>query len=245
MTLSETQEQILSSTMDIIVREGLAKVSMRAVAQEAEVSLGLLSYHFEDKDNLILSAFRRASERLIAVADERMVSAGGDPQAQITMTLRAIMDPEFLGLEQYAIWLTIWAAARTKPEVAKAEREFYDRLASQLFSAIAAACPEISAEQARDRTTDVMAFLNGLWINQARWGDDTALQRGLRRCEAMALGVAHEGDIRGPSPDKRSATLTAKIGDTIAGFWPRSPGVRRRSPRPERTPPPQTCQRSE
>jgi hypothetical protein len=37
------------------------------------------------------------------------------------------------------------------------------------------------------RVTDVIALQNGLWINWNRWADREALERGLGRCEAIAL----------------------------------------------------------
>ena len=83
MSFSETQEQILDAAMDVIVRDGLDSTSMRAVAEEAEVSLGLLSYHFEGKEKLIVAAFQRATERLIQLIDDRMAEAGDDPRDRV------------------------------------------------------------------------------------------------------------------------------------------------------------------
>ncbi len=189
VTFTDTQEQILNAAMDIIVRDGLEETSMRAVAEEADVSLGLLSYHFDDKENLILSAFRRASDRLMEVTEEHIAAAGDDPGERVSAAVRAFIDPEFRDLDHFAIWLAIWAAARTNDEIAETERELHERAVEQLLAAIRAACPEISAEKAQDRTMDVMALQNGLWINYSRWGDEDALERGLARCEAIALGA--------------------------------------------------------
>ena len=80
MHFSETQEQILDAAMDVIVRDGLDSTSMRAVAEEADVSLGLLSYHFEGKEKLVVAAFQRATERLMQLIDDRMAEAGDDPR---------------------------------------------------------------------------------------------------------------------------------------------------------------------
>ena len=83
VAFTETQEQILDAAMQIIVRDGLEETSMRAVAEEAEVSLGLLGYHFEGKENLIVSAFQRAASRLMEITQELLDAAGDDPQARI------------------------------------------------------------------------------------------------------------------------------------------------------------------
>ena len=46
------------------------------------------------------------------------------------------------------------------------------------------------------RATDVAVTQNGLWRNGARYGDEVALERGLLRCEEIALSGG--GDVRTP-----------------------------------------------
>ena len=89
MSFSETQEQILDAAMEVIVRDGLDSTSMRAVAEEAEVSLGLLSYHFDGKENLVVAAFQRAADQLITHTTERIAEAGPDPRERIRAALRS------------------------------------------------------------------------------------------------------------------------------------------------------------
>ena len=62
MAGAETQDVILDAVQSVIVRDGVRGASMRQVALEADVSLGLLSYHFDDKNSLILAAFERATK---------------------------------------------------------------------------------------------------------------------------------------------------------------------------------------
>ena len=130
MHFSETQEQILDAAMDVIVRDGLDSTSMRAVAAEADVSLGLLSYHFEGKEKLVVAAFQRATERLMQLIDDRMAEAGDDPRARVKAALRSWFDPEFSDPHHLEMWLAIWAVSRTNDEVAVAERDLYDRCAA-------------------------------------------------------------------------------------------------------------------
>jgi len=188
VSFSETQEQILDATMQVIVREGLDSTSMRAVAEEAEVSLGLLSYHFDGKEQLIVAALQRATERLIALIGHEMASAGEDPRARLRAALRSWFGPSFSDAQHLEMWLAIWAVSRTNDEVAAVERDLYDRCAAQLGAVIADIDPRLSPDAASRRTTDVLALQNGLWINWNRWRDDDALERGLRLCEAIAAG---------------------------------------------------------
>jgi AcrR family transcriptional regulator len=185
---SETQEQILDAAMDVIVRDGLDSTSMRAVAEEADVSLGLLSYHFEGKEKLVVAAFQRATERLMQLIDDRMAEAGDDTRARVKAALRSWFDPEFSDPHHLEMWLAIWAVSRTNDEVAVAERDLYDRCAVQLNAAIKDVDRSLSPDAVGRRTTDVLALQNGLWINWNRWADEDALERGLQLCESIAFG---------------------------------------------------------
>lgn len=187
MSFSETQEQILDAAMEVIVRDGLDSTSMRAVAEEAEVSLGLLSYHFDGKENLVVAAFQRAADQLIDHTSRRIEEAGTDPRERIRAALRSWFDPEFSDLEYLEIWTAIWAVGRTNNEVAAAERDLYERSADLLRDAISDARPSLSPDAVSRRVTDVIALQNGLWINWNRWADRDALERGLGRCEAIAF----------------------------------------------------------
>ena len=56
MKKDETKELILRETIQLIrEKDGdLSKVTARLIAERAGVSLGLINYHFSNKDNLIL-----------------------------------------------------------------------------------------------------------------------------------------------------------------------------------------------
>lgn len=46
---TDRQSRILEAVIVLLARDGISGVSMRAVAREAGVALGLVNYHFEDK----------------------------------------------------------------------------------------------------------------------------------------------------------------------------------------------------
>lgn len=54
-----TRQEILDATLRVIAREGVRKVTHRAVAQEANVNLSLTTYYFVDLSDMICRAFER------------------------------------------------------------------------------------------------------------------------------------------------------------------------------------------
>jgi TetR/AcrR family transcriptional regulator, transcriptional repressor of bet genes len=49
----ERREQIVRAAYDVATGEGLRSITIRSVAMEAEISPGLVLFHFESKENLI------------------------------------------------------------------------------------------------------------------------------------------------------------------------------------------------
>ncbi len=184
--LSDTQEQILDAAMSCISRDGIDGASMRSVAREADVSLGLLSYHFEDKRSLIVAAFQLATDRLLETTLES-IDDTIDPEERVRAFVRGAFHGGFLEPDYLALRTALWAISRTDAEIAAVEAGLYKRYAREMARLIRAARPDLTATQARHRTTDVIVTQNGLWLNWARYRSRTDLRRGLDRCDSIAL----------------------------------------------------------
>ncbi len=187
--LSASQEQILDAVLACLAEGGIAGVSMRAVAAEAGVSLGLLNYHFPGKQALITAAFQLACDRLLVSAMESLRGVE-QPVERVRAFVHGAVDEEFLSQEYLKLRLVLWAAGRLDPEIGAVDVSLYEEYVSHMAGLIAEACPEVDAVGARTRADDVSLLQNGLWLNWARFGDREALDRGLRRCEDIALGVS-------------------------------------------------------
>ncbi len=79
VTSGARRQQIIEAAIVVLAREGLARTSFTRIAREAGLSSpGLISYHFDDKDELLASAMglivdsldAELADRLDAVADQ-------------------------------------------------------------------------------------------------------------------------------------------------------------------------------
>ncbi len=186
MTLSETQEQILDAAMSCIARDGIDGASMRTVAREADVSLGLLSYHFDDKRSMIEAAFQLATDRLLDKTNEAIAGIDGADD-RVRAYIRGAYHDDFLAPDYLALWISVWAVARTDDEIANVERSMCDPYAKNLAKLIRNARPHLTLRQSTERATDIIVIQNGLWLQWARNQDRGDLDRGLRLCDSIAL----------------------------------------------------------
>ena len=74
---AKRKTEIIDAALRIIGRDGILDVSMRAVAAEASVPLGTVTYYFSNKEELIEAAFLRHTQRETA----RIVASCSGPQS--------------------------------------------------------------------------------------------------------------------------------------------------------------------
>ena len=119
---SNTQErrrQIAGALIKVMARRGYDGASVAGIAKAARLTAGLVHYHFESKQEILLAALDELVARHDAQLDERLQAAGDDdPHAQVAafidfhLGVGADADPEAL-----ACWVLISGEALREPKV--------------------------------------------------------------------------------------------------------------------------------
>lgn len=174
---------IVDAALDVMARDGIRGVSMRAVATAAGVSLGLANYHFTDKTTLIAAVLRRVGDRDLDIVR----SDGATPVERLRAALRRVGDREFLRPDYLALRLQLWSLAAVDPTFAEINRTAQLRYRDHLVDLIEAARPHLDRSEATRRAADILVIQNGIWLTAAIIDDNEALQRSIHRCERLAL----------------------------------------------------------
>ncbi|MFZ2503178.1 MAG: TetR/AcrR family transcriptional regulator [Nocardioides sp.] len=178
------QERILQAVIALLAERGITGVSMRAVAARAEVSLGLLSYHYADKVSLISAALRRIEEQDLALVEPDPTVS---PERRLRAALRLIAAPEYLTTAYLSLRLQLWSLAAANPAYEQLNAEAQRRYRQGLAALIRAARPELGAAESRRRAADIDVLQNGLWLTTLLGLDRASIKRCVRRCEEIAL----------------------------------------------------------
>jgi AcrR family transcriptional regulator len=183
---ADRQQQILDAVLAVLARDGIAGVSVRAVAAEAGVATGLAGYYFDGKTGLVEAALRRIGEQ-----DVELVAArpGLDPEEAVRRALRRVVSPEFLTTGYVALRLQLWALARVDDAFARVNTSAHLRYREGLAALIRAARPDLSAAEVDRRATDVVLIQNGVWLTSLLGVDRDAVRRSVTRCEEIALAA--------------------------------------------------------
>ena len=109
------REQILSTTVELLDRLGLAATRVADVAVALDVSPALVFYHFGTKDDLVAEAFAHAVERDLHRLEK--AAAGDDPVERLRRVLR-LYGPTGRATG-WRIWIDAWAVALRDPHIRK------------------------------------------------------------------------------------------------------------------------------
>ena len=180
----DRQELILQAVIDLLARHGISGVSMRAVAREAGVALGLVSYYYEDKNSLIRAALARVEEQDLALVAP---DASLPPEKRLRAALRRVADPEFLTTEYLSLRLQLWALAQAHPDFERINTAAQARYREGLAGLIRAARPGLTAAQSSKRAADIDVVQNGIWLTALLGLDQASVRRAVARCEEIAL----------------------------------------------------------
>lgn len=125
----ERREAILAGAFRVAAREQLGGLSMRAVAEEAKVSKGLVFFHFSDRETLLLALLDWMLERGPRV--EVPPGVGGWEAMHPARRLMALVGHQVALLEErrerVELFLDFWVMGTGVPEIQRRIRAAFDR----------------------------------------------------------------------------------------------------------------------
>ena len=182
---TDRQTRILEAVIDLLARDGISGVSMRAVAREAGVALGLVNYHFQDKSSLIKAALHRVEEQ-----DLTLVEPDPDlpPEERLRAVLQRVAEPRFLTTEYLSLRLQLWALARAHEDYEQINTDAQKRYRAGLAKLVRDARPDLTRAECNRRAADIDVVQNGVWLTALLGLDRASVRRSITRCEEIALG---------------------------------------------------------
>jgi AcrR family transcriptional regulator len=184
------REAILKATIAQIERHGMATVRVGDVSGALGVSSGLVFYHFETKDALLVEALEYAVDR-----DLRRLDRAVSRRVAATDRLKRVLSSygPTGSAPSWTVWIDAWGTALREPTIRAALTRLDDRWRSALAAAVSEGvdagdfvCPDPSAAVAR-----IGALLDGLSVAVLVYRSVTRaqLRRWVREATAAELGL--------------------------------------------------------
>lgn len=158
----DTRARIVAACAAVIARSGLTRFRMSEVAREAGVSIGLLAYHFGDRDGLLQAALDEVTASATRRAD--LVPEARTPAAR----LAALLCSEFGEERGIRAGSTLWNEARAAAVFdagrAAAVARSTGAWQADVAALVGAAAPGLDAAATALTLTALVEGLSGRWL---------------------------------------------------------------------------------
>ena len=160
------RQQLIEATIDVMARKGYSGTTMFDVAKAAGLSSGIVNFHFETKEKLLVETLKYLADEYRANWHKALNTAGSDSAEQLRSLLFSDFNSEICSPRKLAAWCAYWAEAQSRPtylEHCGSNDEEYSAIVLDLCRAIIKKgryplVPELIA-----RALD--ALLEGLWLD--------------------------------------------------------------------------------
>ncbi|MBE9050721.1 TetR family transcriptional regulator [Nostocales cyanobacterium LEGE 11386] len=123
MNYSDRRLEVTEAAWRVIIREGLDRTSMRAIAQELGSSTGVVTHYFRDKDELMLFALERVFEKLFK--DMEASAKGRQGLDRLEQMILAALPTSALGVSGWQVWIAFLGYAIGRENLVQEHRKRY------------------------------------------------------------------------------------------------------------------------
>jgi TetR/AcrR family transcriptional regulator, regulator of biofilm formation and stress response len=155
--------EIIDAAIEVMAQAGLAGLSMRLVANQAQIPLGALSYYFDDKSDLIAQSFAQLSDReidrVVATAERLEPSMSSEQLADLVadMIIDGFSAPRGAIVTRYELVTEASRDERLRP--------MFEAWYAAMIPALSRLFREIGSRQPELDSRTVMAVMAGLEID--------------------------------------------------------------------------------
>jgi AcrR family transcriptional regulator len=118
------RKQIVDAAITVMARRGWSEASIDEITREADVSRGLVSYHFKDKKELLSGVLTRCKEVFDAAVSDA-IEGSRDPVERMRIVIRASLNQISTDPVNYEVFLHFTAGARAEPELGEQIRDLW------------------------------------------------------------------------------------------------------------------------
>lgn len=197
------RDSLIGAAIDLMAEGGIKAASVRAIAERAGVTPGLIRHYFRSKDDLTREAFRHMMDRMTAesTALAGAVTVEDDPKAALVAIVRASLRPPVMQDEKVHQWAMFLHMIRQDPSLRDVHEEAYLGFRDRLQAVIQCLPGQTDATRARSLAIACNAVIDGLWLeggtlpNHFEPGEIERI--GLASVSAI-LGISLTPDEEGP-----------------------------------------------
>ena len=173
------RQQLIDATIDSLAKRGYSDTTLADVAEGAGLSRGIVNFHFESKEKLLIETLNYLSQEYADHWAASLQKAGDDPAAKLWALVSADFDRKICTRRKLAAWCAFWGEAKSRPTYqalcGQNDQDYNDE-----FVAI---CTELKEDGGYDldpfnMAAAICAMMEGLWL-RLMFSDDVSREKAL------------------------------------------------------------------
>jgi phenylpropionate dioxygenase-like ring-hydroxylating dioxygenase large terminal subunit/AcrR family transcriptional regulator len=110
------REQLIAAAIGAIAEHGLSNVTLHRVANAAGLTAGMVNFHFDSKQALLLATLRHVAEEFRSACDAGLAEAGADPAAALMALVETSFDADLASTDKLAVWYAFWGESQARSD---------------------------------------------------------------------------------------------------------------------------------
>lgn len=178
------RDALILAAMDLVAMGGPQAATVRAIADRAGVTPGLIRHYFSTKEELTRAAYRRLMEWMTRDSAGVLLASDLGPKARLAAFVSASLRPPVVDPKRLSLWAGFLNVLRTDAAMRDVHEQGY-RAYRDLLETLIAQLPRVStAAQIRRDAIACNAVIDGLWL------EGSALPDGFAAGELESIGLA-------------------------------------------------------
>jgi TetR/AcrR family transcriptional repressor of bet genes len=179
--------QLIQATMRSIASHSLSETTVSTVSNEAGLSRGIISLHFQSKEKLLLETLVHVVDEYKLLWENALQKAGESSAERLASLVSVDFHRSVCDRNKLAVWFAFWSETKSRPTYRKlcAERDReYDAVMFQL-------CSDIITEGEYIGIDPEMAARGLAALTEGLWLDMLVNPRKMSRKKALKISMAY------------------------------------------------------
>lgn len=175
------QLQLIEATIDSLAKRGYSETTMADVADGAGLSRGIVNFHFESKEKLLVATLQHMYDEYSTHWRNALQKAGDDPARQLHALVAADFDRSVCNKRKLAAWCAFWGEAKSRPTY-QALSSARDAVYQNIYIDLCATLKQSGgyAFEPQVMALALSAMLEGLWLRLMMGTEDTTRETALQ-----------------------------------------------------------------
>jgi TetR/AcrR family transcriptional regulator, transcriptional repressor of bet genes len=185
------RDAMIAAALELIAEGGIAAATVRAIAEKAGVTPGLIRHYFKAKEDLTRAAYQTVMDRMIAANAAVLETAPTEALARLAVFVAASLRPPVVDPAAMGLWAGFIHRVQRDPMLREVHRTTYLGYRDVLQGLIAALPRNLDAAQLRAEAIACNGVIDGLWLEAC------ALPEAFVKDELAEIGLRSVGAILG------------------------------------------------